>query len=141
MELSRGRRWNASLQMRAEALSRKEGHVGARSMTEQIPDHCKRHDSSLHMIVRPAMRFMRYRPLFVVAFVKALHNRRAPWYQRGLIRKPLRKIEVILLHDVEHRFLGKPAMVLGKQSVHGCKLFIGHGAQPERPKTKPPSGI
>jgi hypothetical protein len=49
----------------------------------------------------------------LLAFVKALHNRRSPWYQRGLIRKPLRKIAVILLHDIEHCFLGKPAMVLG----------------------------
>ena len=48
------------------------------------------------------------------AFVKTRHDRRSPWYQRGLIRKPLRKIGVILLHDVEHRFLGEPAMVLGK---------------------------
>ncbi len=30
----------------------------------------------------------------------------------GGIRKPLRKIGVILLHDVEYRFLGEPAMVL-----------------------------
>src|SRR5258705_9844485 len=52
--------------------------------------------------------------LLLFAFVKALHNRRSPWYQRGLIRKPLRKICVILLHDVEHSFLGEPAMVLGK---------------------------
>jgi hypothetical protein len=37
----------------------------------------------------------------------------APWYQRGLIRKPLRKISVILLH-VERRFLGELAMVLRK---------------------------
>ena len=36
----------------------------------------------------------------------------APWYQRGLIRKPLRKISVILLHDVECHFLGEFAMVL-----------------------------
>ena len=28
----------------------------------------------------------------LLAFVKAFHDRRAPWYQRGLIRKPLRKI-------------------------------------------------
>ena len=48
------------------------------------------------------------------AFVKAFQDRRAPWYQRGLIRKPLRKIGVILLHDVEHRFLGELAMVLSK---------------------------
>jgi hypothetical protein len=50
----------------------------------------------------------------LLAFVKAFHDRRAPWYQRGLIRKPLRKIGVILLHYVEQRFRGKLAMVLGK---------------------------
>jgi len=50
----------------------------------------------------------------LLAFVKALHNRRSPWYLRGLIREPLRKIGVVLLHDVEHRFLGESAMVLGK---------------------------
>jgi hypothetical protein len=76
------------------------------------------------------------------AFVKALHNRRPPWYEHGLVRKPLRKIGVVLLDDVEHRFLGEPAMVLGKQSVHGCKLFIGHGAKPERLKrTATPSAV
>jgi hypothetical protein len=48
------------------------------------------------------------------AFAKAFQDRRAPWYQRSLIRKPLRKIGVILLHDVEHRFLGEIAMVLRK---------------------------
>ena len=47
-------------------------------------------------------------------FAKAFQDRRAPWYQRGLIRKPLGKIGVILLHDVEHRFLGEIAMVLRK---------------------------
>ena len=50
----------------------------------------------------------------LLAFVKAFQDRRAPWYQRGLIRKPLRKIGVILLHNVERRFLGEIAMVLGK---------------------------
>src|SRR5260370_31611163 len=34
------------------------------------------------------------------ALMKAFQDRRALWYQRGLIRKPLRKISVILLHDV-----------------------------------------
>jgi hypothetical protein len=62
----------------------------------------------------------------LLAFVKALHDRRSVWYQHGLIRKPLRKIGMIL-HDVEHRFLGESTMVLGKQSVHRCELFIGHG--------------
>ncbi len=50
----------------------------------------------------------------LLTFVKAFHDRRAPWYQRGLFRKPLRKIGVILLNHVEHRFLGELAMVLGK---------------------------
>jgi hypothetical protein len=50
----------------------------------------------------------------LLAFVKAFHDRRAPWYQRGLIRKPLRKIGVILLHDVEQRFRGELAVVFGK---------------------------
>ena len=48
------------------------------------------------------------------AFMKAFQDRRAPWYQRGLIHKPLRKIGVILLYDVERRSLGELAMVLGK---------------------------
>jgi hypothetical protein len=46
--------------------------------------------------------------------MKAFQDRRAPWYQRGLIRKPLRKIGVILLHDVEHCFVGEIAMAPGK---------------------------
>jgi hypothetical protein len=65
--------------------------------------------SSMHMMVRRPIRFARHRPFLLFAFVKAFHNRRTPWYQHGLIRKPLRKIGVILLHDVERRFLGKPA--------------------------------
>jgi hypothetical protein len=62
-----------------------------------------------------------------LAFAKALRDRRSSWDQRGLIREALRKIGVILLHDVEHRFLGEPAMVLGKESVQVCELFVGHG--------------
>jgi hypothetical protein len=48
------------------------------------------------------------------AFVKAFQHCRAPWYLRGLIRKPLREIGVILSHDVEHCFFGELAMVLSK---------------------------
>ncbi|MBR1124089.1 hypothetical protein JQ628_21345 [Bradyrhizobium lablabi] len=62
----------------------------------------------------------------LLAFVKALRNRRSPWYQRGLIREPLGKIGVVLLHDVERGFPGEPAMELGKESVHFCELFVGH---------------
>jgi hypothetical protein len=64
--------------------------------------------------------------------MKALPDRRASWYLRGLIRKPLRKIGVIVLHDVEHRLPGEIAMVFGKQPVHVCELFGGHGLAPDR---------
>jgi hypothetical protein len=75
------------------------------------------------------------------AFVKALNDRRSPWYQRGLIREPLGEIGVVLLHNVEHRFPGEPAMELGKESVHLCELFVGHGpralaAMPEYTATR-----
>ncbi|XSC46347.1 hypothetical protein ACF1BQ_010995 [Bradyrhizobium sp. RDT10] len=75
----------------------------------------------------------RYRSLFVVlyysllAFAQALGDRRTPGYQRGFIREPLRKIGVILLHDVEDRFLGEPAMIFGKESVQVSQLFVVHG--------------
>jgi hypothetical protein len=59
------------------------------------------------------MRFTRYRPFLLFAFVKPRHNRRSPRYQHSLIQKPLRKVGMMLLHDVEHRLLGEPAMVLG----------------------------
>jgi hypothetical protein len=52
------------------------------------------------------MRFNAIVLFLLFALVKTLRNRRSPWYQRGLIRKPLCKIGVILLHDVERRFLG-----------------------------------
>ena len=44
---------------------------------------------------------------------KAFQDRRPSWYLSGLIRKPLREFGVILMHDVEHCFLGEVAMVLG----------------------------
>jgi hypothetical protein len=52
--------------------------------------------------------------LLLFALMKPFQDRRAPWYKPSLIRKPLRKISVILLHDIEHCFLGELAMVLGK---------------------------
>jgi hypothetical protein len=48
------------------------------------------------------------------ALVKPLHYRRPPWYQHGFICEALPKVSVILLHDVEDRFLGEFSMVLGK---------------------------
>jgi hypothetical protein len=63
----------------------------------------------------------------LLAFAKALCNRRSSWDQCGLIGEPLRKIGVILLHDVEHCFLGERAMVLGKKPVHVYEFVVGHG--------------
>jgi hypothetical protein len=57
---------------------------------------------------------------------------RSPWYLNGLIHQPLSEIDVILLHQIEHRILGDPAMVLGKKSMHSGKLFIGHSLAPNR---------
>jgi hypothetical protein len=51
---------------------------------------------------------------FLFALVEPLHNRRSPWYQHGLICEALPKVSVILLHDIEDRFLGELSMVLGK---------------------------
>jgi hypothetical protein len=48
------------------------------------------------------------------ALVKPLHYRRSPWYQHGFICEALPKVSVILLHDVEDRFLGEFSMVPGK---------------------------
>jgi hypothetical protein len=50
----------------------------------------------------------------LLALMEPLHYRRSPWYQRGLICEALPKVSVILLHDVEDRFLGKLSMVFGK---------------------------
>jgi hypothetical protein len=64
--------------------------------------------------VRPGLAMSKNPSFMLLAFMKAFQDRRAPWYQRGLIRKPLRKIGVIPLHDVEHCFVGEFAMALGK---------------------------
>ena len=59
------------------------------------------------------------------------HNR---WLADFCSRAPGRRAGVaqIMLHDVEHGFPGEIAMVLGKQPVHGCEIFIGHGLAPIR---------
>jgi hypothetical protein len=67
------------------------------------------HANARHLICR-----RRHPPFLLFAFVRAFQDRRAPWYLCGLIRKPLAEIGVILLHDVEHCFLGEIAMVVGK---------------------------
>ncbi len=63
----------------------------------------------------------------LLAFAKALRDRRSSINQRSLIREPLREIGVIVLHDVEHSFLGKPAMVIGKEFVQVSEPFVVHG--------------
>jgi len=63
----------------------------------------------------------------LLAFAKALRDRRSPVDQRSLIREALREIGVILLHDVERGFLGQLSMVLGKESVQVSELFVVHG--------------
>jgi hypothetical protein len=63
----------------------------------------------------------------LLAVAKALRDRGSPRYQRGFIREPLREVGVILLYDVEHGFLGKPSMILGKESVQVSELFVVHG--------------
>jgi hypothetical protein len=62
-----------------------------------------------------------------LALAKALRDRRTPRDQRGFVREPLRKVGVILLYDVEYRFLGKLSMILGKEFVQVSELFIVHG--------------
>jgi len=70
---------------------------------------------------------LQFGSLLALAFAQAMRNRRSPGYQRGLVRKTLRKIGVVLLHDVEHGFPAELAMVFGKISMHVSKLFVGHG--------------
>jgi hypothetical protein len=50
----------------------------------------------------------------LLALMKPLLYRRSPWYQHSLICKALPKVSMILLHDVENRFLGELSMVVGK---------------------------
>ncbi|MEH2528697.1 MULTISPECIES: hypothetical protein [unclassified Bradyrhizobium] len=64
--------------------------------------------------------------LLLLAFAQALRDRGSPWDQRGFIRESLCEIGVILLHDVEHGFLGEPSMILGKKSVQVSELFVIH---------------
>jgi hypothetical protein len=48
------------------------------------------------------------------ALKQAFHDGYTSRYLGGLVREPLCKIEVVLLHDVEHRFLGEIAVVSGQ---------------------------
>jgi hypothetical protein len=64
--------------------------------------------------------------LALLALAQPLRDRGSPWYQRSFIGEPLREIGVILLHDVEHRFLGELAVVVGQEFVHVSELFFVH---------------
>ena len=57
--------------------------------------------------------------------MKARERHRATWNLRRLIGKPLRKIGVIIVHNVEPRFFGKLSMVFGEHAVHLGDLFMG----------------
>ena len=76
---------------------------------------------------RPAASSLQFVLLPLLAFAKALRDRRSPEDQRGLVREALREVGVIVLHDVEHGFLGKPSMVIGKEFVQVSELFVVHG--------------
>jgi hypothetical protein len=75
----------------------------------------------------PAASSLQFVLLPLLALAKALRDRRSPEDQRGLIGEALRKVGVIVLHDVEHGFLGKPSMVIGKEFVQVSELFVVHG--------------
>lgn len=75
-----------------------------------------RHIPSLHLL-----------PLLLLALAQPLRDRRSPVDQRGFIREPLRKVRVILLHDVEHRILGEAAVVLGEEFVQVGEFVVIHG--------------
>jgi hypothetical protein len=72
-------------------------------------------------------RLLHFFPLPLLAFAKALRDRRSPGDQRGLVGEALREVGVIVLHDIEHGFLGKPSMMIGKQFVQVSELFVVHG--------------
>src|ERR1043166_9145544 len=85
------------------------------------------HPSYVSKPSRPAASSLQFVLLPLLAFAKALRDRRSPEDQRGLVREALREVEVIVLHDVEHGFLGKPSMVIGKEFEQVSELFVVHG--------------
>jgi len=61
-------------------------------------------DQGIHL--RQPTPFTSSRCAFAARLREGAARSRSPWNQRGLVRKPLRKISVILLHDVEQGFPG-----------------------------------
>ena len=91
------------------------------------PSSCRRRVRSLPSQANPPALSLHLVSLPLLAFAKALRDRRSSCDQRGFVSETLREIGVILLHDVERGFPGKPSMVLGKKSVEVSELFIIHG--------------
>jgi len=65
-------------------------------------------------------------PQPLLAFTKALRDRGSSEDQRGLICESLGEVGMVLLHDIEHRFLCKPAMVVGQEFMQVSELFVVH---------------
>jgi hypothetical protein len=114
---------------KSQIQPRVETTMATRTVSEQdAPAACpSRMVVAARRFVQVICRRRRRLPGFEFAFMKAFEDGRAPWYLRSLIRKPLREIVVIVLHDVERGFLRETAMVLGEYPMHGCEQFIGHG--------------
>jgi hypothetical protein len=55
-----------------------------------------------------------------------LCDRGSPGYQRSFIGESLRQIGVILLHDIEHRLLGKAAVMVGQEFVQVSEFVVIH---------------
>jgi hypothetical protein len=100
------------LQFGPQNLSPSHAIFGVPRKFEQFKDIVPR---ICNMACRPRSSFVDVAILGILfAIMKALQDRRSPWDQRGLICEALRKVSVILLHDVEDRFLGELSMIVGK---------------------------
>ena len=69
-------------------------------------------------------------PYLAFALLESIGDRRSSRNLRGFIRQTLSQVGVILLDDVEHRLLGEPAVILGKQLMHVCEILLNHGKSP-----------
>ena len=102
-------------------VERSDTHHWLMGIAALHPSYGSKHPS------RPAASSLQFVFLPLLAFAEALRDRRSPEDQRGLVREALREVGVIVLHDVEHGFLGKPSMMIGKEFVQVSELFVVHG--------------
>ena len=65
-------------------------------------------------------------PQPLLAFAKALRDRGSSEDQRSLVCEPLGEVGMVVLHDIEHRFLCEPAMVVGQEFMQVSELFVIH---------------